>query len=137
MEEKIEFISNNLTPKEVLTRFLTGWQQKNYAAMAEYSQITWKNTVKNVETILKIWHQDLDLISFEFDENSIFYPSGKCMCKIPLTIRYFFVDAMYTGKCIATLVQEQSSYTPSLNGSWGVNPISLLKRTIRREKSEK
>lgn len=131
--EELVFQSNNLSTEKVLTSWLEAWKAKEWVRMKEFSQITWKANEKNPEEALSIMYKNTELLSYEIDMNNKWHPYNKCICKIPLVVRYFFVNAIYSATCLATLVQEQSLYTTSLSGNWGVNPISMLKRTVRKE----
>jgi len=131
--EELVFQSNNLSTEKVLINWLDAWKQKEWVRMKEFSQITWKANEKNPEETLSTFYKNTELLSFELNMNNKWQPIGKCICKIPLVVRYYFVNAIYSATCLATLVQEQAPYAASFNGNWGVNPISMLKRTVRKE----
>jgi len=127
------FRPNNLTEYQVLTEFLDAWKTKHYTRMLEFCQITWRFNEKDPEDTLQKFFGQKDLMDYNVDKSNTFYSHKSCLCKIQLGIRFYYVNAIYSAKCVATLVREQAAYTPSVSGNWGVNPISMLKQTLRKE----
>jgi hypothetical protein len=111
---------------EKLESFLEAWKNEDWNGMWKNSQKTWRcREGNNAERLFDLFgHKKLE--SYEIiglDEVS------DCCVDIEVSIKYF-IEAR-TKIQVATirprLLNEIKEYTPSIDGEWGVNPISMLK----------
>lgn len=102
--------------RETLNAFLDAWKKMDWKKAVEYTQITWRNSCDRLE-------QDPIQVLGNMLE-SLYLPSSDFtlveVCGCATKFRYKEEDH----PCI--VVCETDPYTPSLEGKWGVNPLSLL-----------
>lgn len=107
--------------KRIIGKFLTAWQNKDWAKMAKYSQLTWKGSSnENNARRLEDWFGLKNLTKWEITK--IESVGDAC--------RDVFIDIDYGNikrKIRARIVCETEPYKPNIKGKWGVNPISCLK----------
>ena len=104
--------------KELLTKFLEAWVEKDYAKMFDLTNKTWKanKSKDNVEMLL------VDAIkAFKIGEIREYSP----------TVYDIDLKVVFKGKrksLTARLICETSPHHTSVGGEFGVNPISLIRR---------
>lgn len=103
--------------------FLNSWKSNNFTGMYELTQQTWKfkHSKKQLKKLLTIkGNKPSRLKSFKVTEIREFMP----------TVYDANIVLMIGGnrkKVTARLVCETEPYKPSVDGEFGVNPISLIK----------
>jgi len=106
--------------KKVIEKFLINWRKKKWAKMVRYTQLTWRSNHENNAQLLGIWFGLKNLEKWEITK--IEFVGDAC--------RDVFINIDY-GKVIkkikARVICEIGPYKPSIEGNWGVNPISCLK----------
>lgn len=105
--------------KKVLIRFLKYWKKGNYSKMYELCQKTWKRN--HTQGQLKAMFSGKNLESF--DVIGVGNPKE--------ALNSLLCDVVIDGasKAISpNLICETAPYKPSVNGVWGVNPISVFKK---------
>lgn len=112
---------NKEKAKTVLEKYLKAWMQKDYLKMYKHCQITWQgdHSQKNLEKLYK----DINLSEYSIME---MVEQGTAALRVG-------VLATINGeKCTfdAMVICEVGAYAPSVNGVWGVNPISTLKVNV-------
>lgn len=111
------------TPEKALQEFLFGWKNRDWNKMLKHSQITWKSTQEDAVEKLKSFFAFRDLEMFEVLESK--KVSDMCM-DVSAVIKYSFEKAKIK-KIRARVIREIEPYRPSESGTWGVNPISVLR----------
>ena len=103
--------------KEVITKFLQAWKDNNLTKMYELTQKTWSSQYS--KSIFKGFFQSRikDFTITEIRE------STPTVFDVGVTIRVKGQQKKIT----ARLICETSPYTPSIEGNFGVNPISVIK----------
>lgn len=103
--------------KEVLVKFLNYWKDNNYKEMYELTTKTWKsnNTKANLKNIIPN-----RIKSYKITEIS---ESTSCVYDIDVTVRIKGLDK----KIKVRLISEIEEYRPSLDGGFGVNPVSVIR----------
>jgi len=120
---------------KVANKFMKALIALNFEALLELTTVTWREkykekAVEQLKATLSAYNQPGAIDSYEIDADKIEI-IGLCMIDVPVkTVTY--------GSDIATLhklrlVCEKAAYEPSINGTWGANPISFL-RTFEVEK---
>lgn len=108
-----------------LTKFMKAWKDSNWSEMLKYTQKTWRSKENNNSEMLKDWFYLKDLLTFKILKiNQI---SESCM-DVLLSIRYVFGDSeLKETKIRARVICETEPYKPSKDGTWGVNPVGILR----------
>ena len=105
-----------MIPKLKIEQFLKAWIANDKKLMYSHCQLTWKKN--NSKTKLnKFFFQKLKGYSL-LEERTKGAVSD-------IDIKLAFKDK--TAKVTARLICEEEAYKPSINGKWGLNPISLTK----------
>ncbi|MCO5250761.1 MAG: hypothetical protein M9949_04980 [Candidatus Kapabacteria bacterium] len=136
------------TPERSAFDFLSAWERKDYEAMFKLCQITWVQTTENAMGWLTNTFSALELNKFTIqgskrtsaDQNN---PVNLVHVFIKVHIKYQHLKDEkkaiedIKSSSIINCIRETAKYEPSENGSWGVNPISVLKTIApgNREKS--
>ena len=109
--------------KKVIGKFLTNWKKKNWVKMAKYTQLTWRSNHWNNVKWLEGWFWKKDLRKWTITDIKI----------VGDACRDVYIEIDY-GKGIkeikARVICETAPYKPSIEGNWGINPISCLKEKI-------
>ncbi|MBA7569466.1 hypothetical protein ES708_11205 [subsurface metagenome] len=110
---------------ETIKNFMNAWKDSNWSEMLKYTQKTWRNKENNNSEMLKDWFYLKDLLTFKILKiNQI---SESCM-DVLLSIRYVFGDSkLKETKIRARVICETEPYKPSKDGTWGVNPVGILR----------
>lgn len=113
---------------EVLEDFMEAWKNEDWNGMWKNSQKTWRSKRENnAERLFDLFgHKNLlEYGVVGFNEVS------DCCVDVEVKIKYTtdphdpFSAYEYTIR--PRLLNEIKEYTPSKEGEWGVNPISMLK----------
>jgi hypothetical protein len=131
--------------------FLEAWQRKDFDAMYNHCQITWRETTENAKEWLTTTFSALELNKYTIkgsqrataDKNNPVTLVG-VFIKVHIKYRFEEEDGAETlerienikSSSIINCIRETAKYEPSEHGTWGVNPISVLK-TIATENREK
>ena len=103
--------------KEIIGKFLQAWKDNNHSKMLELTTETWKD--KHTKSTIKGLFQSR-IKSFKITE---IRESTTTVFDVDITIRIKGQQRKIT----ARLICEIAPYTPSVDGEFGVNPISLIK----------
>ncbi len=143
----------NEKAREALTKFLYAWQNKKYNNMYKYCQLTWKKNHKKTE--LKKMFRNTEIVKFEIVQE---HPNDAAILRhdIEINVKIRFKDKTEFVKTLlenlglseikpgmiidgvvkkVTIIPENAPYKPDENGTFGVNPISVMK--IERQLSTK
>jgi len=111
----MEYDKKSLTK---INSFLKSVKNKNLSQVYKHCQITWKsnNSKKILQSLV-----DMELVNYDV----LLYE------KVTDVAIKFIVSLEFrqAGKFVAypMVICEKSPYEPSLKGTWGVNPISILR----------
>jgi len=110
---------------DALTDFMNAWKGSNWSEMFRYTQKTWRSKKDNNSELLKNWFYLKDLLTFKVLKiNKI---SESCV-DVLLGIKYVFGNSkLKETKIRARVICETEPYKPDPMGTWGVNPISILR----------
>ena len=110
---------------DVLKNFMNAWKDSNWSDMLENTQKTWRSKETNNSELLKNWFYLKDLLTFKVLKiNQI---SESCV-DVLLGISYMFGDSkIKETKIRDRVICEIEPYKPSKDGTWGVNPVSILR----------
>lgn len=102
--------------RKTLERFLKYWKKRNYQRMYRLCQKTWvsnhtKGELINLFTGVKL--DEYKIVS-TLDEGAI--------NKVTLKLK---VNGSYKTKTV-NVICEKKAFKPTIEGAWGVNPISIL-----------
>ncbi len=104
----------------ILGDFLDAWINCNSVVMRDYCQATW---IETHDKSLEYIEQLVDRIIIDEWKISHHTVIGGACIDIYAKILNSFTWNTYRFR----LICEKSAYTPSINGRWGVNPISITK----------
>ena len=107
----------NNKAKEVITKFLQAWKDNNLTKMYGLTQKTWSSQYS--KSVLKKLFQSR-IKAFKILE---IRESTSTVFDVDVTIRVKGQQRKIT----ARLICETTPYTPSIDGEFGVNPISVIK----------
>jgi len=106
--------------KKVVGKFLANWKNKNWVKMARYTQLTWRSNHENNVQLLEGWFGAKPLSKWGITD--IIFIGDAC--------RDVYIEIDY-GKGIkkikARVICEDEPYKPNIKGTWGINPVSILK----------
>ena len=110
---------------ETIHEFMDAWKNEDWAVMLVNSQRTWRSKEgNNAERIFNFFGHK-KLLEFKIiGMNEV----SNCCTDVVIRIKYY-INPGKTQQCEveARLLNELKEYHPSVDGSWGVNPISVLK----------
>ena len=127
----------NKIPDEIqpAIEFMQALIALNFEALLELTTVTWREkykekAVEQLKATLSAYNQPGAIDSYEIDADKIEI-IGLCMMDVPVKTFTYGCDIATLHKL--RLVCEKAAYEPSVNGTWGANPISFL-RTYEVEK---
>ena len=111
---------------KVCEQFFDAWQEEDWIKVADATQLTWCITTKDMGTVPHKHLEDIlrvygTLKTYEITGHKAISNTTKDI-KITAT---FTTPEIVKRKLIARVICESAPLTPSKNGKWGVNPISL------------
>jgi len=110
----------NRETKKIVGKFLANWKKKDWAKMAKYTQLTWRDSHKNNAQLLEWWFGIKPLKKWKITDIKI----------IGDACRDIYIDIDYgegMKEIRARVICEVAAYEADVKGTWGVNPISCLK----------
>lgn len=114
------------TPEYALSNYLLCWKNKDWDNMANYTQLTWKNGSKDPSSDLKNFYSISTLLGAEITGKQ---DISNIMKKINVTVYYTVgspQNEVQTKNWQVVVLCESAAYTPNVNGTWGVNPVSAI-----------
>ncbi len=107
--------------EKVLNNFLKAWQDKRPAEMVKYCPKTWAETHRDQDAI-----KYLESLICRAIDNYRIQPHNKIIGESCIDLHVSMRIANGVAKVYRfRLICETAPYTPSLDGDWGVNPISM------------
>lgn len=112
------------TPEWTLAKFLELWQERNWDRMLNYCQISWVKFHKEPKKkIVALFRQKLiDAKILEVEKVS------EVTRDISIEIRIKDINVFRKIKRKARVICEKGYMKPSVDGTWGVNPLSLMRK---------
>jgi len=113
--------------------FMKAWKNKNWKKILKYCQITWvKDGHPNQSAVDWLKHSLSHIAPLEWSlkERNVV---GEATVDITLTVSMMVDMGGYKTKQKVTktrtarVICELDSYQPSIDGTWGVNPVSCLR----------
>ena len=111
---------------ETLENFMEAWKNNDWNWMWKSSQKTWRSKEENNAERLYDFFGHKALLEYEImGMNEV----SECCTDVSVEIKYLIGQqpTIQTGLIEARLLKEVKEYHPSIDGEWGVNPISMLK----------
>jgi hypothetical protein len=128
--------------KESLVKFMDAWKEKDWIVMYKYVQMSWQMNHPQLVTELPPCQQYLDGIKVlgykigsahkSSDFAKIFKIPDKLICvDVDIKIDYLIEGIKKIGKkeVKIRMVCEKDAYNLSEKGKWGVNVLSVLKKS--------
>lgn len=126
-----------MTAWETMGMFCSAWRDKNWIKMAELSQLTWRRG-RNKKDLAAAIHQRYahrNLVEFVLLGEQLVISSvvpERTVVDLNVLLKYVSYDPLtkalertFQDRYIFTVSCERSEYEPSIDGTWGVNPISM------------
>lgn len=111
------------SPERIAFDFLSAWQRKDYEAMFKFCQSTWVKTTENAQQWLNDTFSQMDLKQFQIRSSR----SAVNLAYVHIKVRFIIEEKTINSEFPIVTIRESAPYTPDVNGTWGVNPISALK----------
>ena len=113
------------TPANAITRFMYGWKVRKSEIMLEVCQKSWLDK-PNAKAKIEMWFKNaickgMKIIAMRRISDICY----EAKMTVGIQHRYDIKTYVVPVKCF--VVCEKKAHEPSINGSWGVNPVSLLK----------
>jgi len=109
---------------ETVKKFMKAWKDREWSEMFRYTQKTWQSKEGNNPSLLASWFGPKNLTKTKIiDEHKI----SDCCVDITLKINYLFILNLKEVKIKARVICETDPYKPDPMGTWGVNPLSILR----------
>lgn len=112
------------SPERTFVNYLLRWKEKDWLAMAGYTQLTWRQNQDSPAEALENFFGIYDVFGVEDVVRSETITSVHVV--MSCTVYYALGAEVKSSQLEAHLIKEKAPYTPSENGEWGVNPISML-----------
>jgi len=113
------------SPEWITAKFFDAWDKRNWKMMLRYCQLSWKklNEHCDLEKLLlaRFRHKLLDVEILDVIEIS------EVTRDVKVDIRYRDVNVKKRIKRVVRLVCEKAPLHPSKDGTYGVNPTSMIK----------
>ena len=131
--------SKELTKQEKITAviksYFTAWKKKKVKDMFAASTLTYQSN--HTPKHIKDWYGRKKLTSFEILETKeVTVARSDVEVKISYSVGNVKKQIVVTAICIC----EREAFLPYSNGTWGVNPISVIKehdlKLLKEEKKE-
>lgn len=113
----------------VCLNFLKMWKDKRWKKLLKYSQITWVECGHPTITAIE-WFESWFLGRIPYKWSVIGTKSvGETTVEVIMrvTVDDFKSNRKITKRMLMNVICEEDTYTPSLKGKWGVNPVSCLR----------
>jgi len=115
-------VAQNL-PENAVSLFFKGWKEKDWKLMADNCQLSWAATQENPELSLKGLCQ-VKIISYEILE---VIPVGPVSAKVETNLVISIARGIRKEITVEPMVIcEAAPLVPSLEGCWGLNPVSFF-----------
>ena len=112
---------------KTITNFCAAWQSRDWKEMLEYTQLTWRLSSADPQTVLETLFRKYPLIKWKI---LAIKRIGEAGVDVVLRIKYKIESGCKTEKIKVRTIRETAPYTPDAkNGEYGVNPLSM-NRTV-------
>jgi hypothetical protein len=110
--------------ERALAEYVFAWKNQDWSEMVKWSQKTWSDGEPDPAGLLEAWYDFKTLKGFEIKDVEIV---SEVLTDITFVVHYEAIANQISKKQIAArVIRETAPYEPSLQGEWGVNPISAL-----------
>jgi len=124
-QQPSEFLEGSA--ERALAEYVFGWKNQVWPQMVKWSQKTWIDGEPDPAGVLEAWYDFKTLKGFEIRDVEIV---SEVTTDITFVVHYEAIPNEISKKQItARVIREAAPYEPSLQGEWGVNPISALRET--------
>lgn len=109
--------------------FFECWKTKDWQRMYCTCQITWREDKRNtVQYLFELY--PADLLQFTLGMKVHSSSDSGLLVRIPFTTVMHLGGNITTKSGLVVMVKEIGAYIPSKKGTWGVNPISVLRGKV-------
>ncbi|MBA7574161.1 hypothetical protein ES695_08255 [Candidatus Atribacteria bacterium 1244-E10-H5-B2] len=109
---------------ETVKKFMKAWRNRDWSEMFRYTQKTWQSKGGNNPPSLMDWFGPKKLTKTKIID---VYEISDCCVDITLKISYLFISNLKEAKIRARVICETEPYKPNKDGTWGINPLSILR----------
>jgi len=111
--------------RQTLESFLKAWQNKDHALMGQFLQLTWKaENGGKWPLFASSWFLVNNMKKWRISEPKRI---GQANYEFPLIISFSRGGRPQKRRISARIICENGPYEPGLDGSWGINPVSMLR----------
>ncbi len=119
--------------ENTIKQFCQAWSKNDFSKMYELCQITLKSihTKKYLKNLILGSITGYEIISVDFDDK---HP---CLCDINIKVKHRDISlpsSIKVKELIVRLIKESKPYSTSEEGTWGVNPISVIRNLYVKAK---
>lgn len=121
------------TPSRAVEKFLQGWKDMKWSAMADVAQATWKAQRKDPAEIIQVLYHWITLHEFSVGGSRKVFEDDPSMAEVMADVS-IYIRATFgydrkippqVGYYILRVVCETDAFKPAADGTWGVNPSSI------------
>lgn len=115
------------TPERALAEFLTAWEEKDWEEMANHTQLTWRARLDDPADVMRARSEFEELYGAEI-MNITYVSDVTADVEFKIYFDFLFPTSkdIQTETHVARIIKEDAPYSPSIEGTWGVNPLSIL-----------
>ena len=119
-----------MNPEAKMREFLKAWKNKKWNKMVDSCQITWLFNNDNAKQLLQSQYGPFVLMQYKIKVDKIvMIGDNKVMAHVPVTITLKNLLGKVEQKySVGVVVKEEKPYQTNVDGKWGVNPVSMLRR---------
>jgi len=124
---KVDIENQKENARKTLNAFMEAWQKKKWGDMKECCQLTWIfNARRKAVMFLHDYFCGKDILKFTITKMGDISPS--CFkCEVEMEIKEVMSGIEKRMRIFPMVICEKKDYKASPYGTWGVNPISVIK----------
>jgi len=111
------------SPEWVLTKFFEAWEKRNWKAMLKHCQISWRTLLSDAEKTLYFQFRNKLLSAKILKTEKV----SDVTRDISVEIYYKDINIKRRIRRKARLICETTPMQPSVDGTYGVNPTSMIR----------
>lgn len=118
----------------VVDQFFDAWKRRDYKSMASCLSVTWQLAHQADQPWWVNMFKRRSLVAYTVGDWILADVNGRpgnpdVIVDVPVDVEYTESTRTYHDTLLVRCIKEAGAYTPSTAGVWGVNPISVMRRS--------